>query len=457
LLTQQVKGDWRVKITRVEQDPKASVGHVGLALISEMARVSGLNDLCQELTTLKQPQISDAELLRTLCGLLCQGKTDFDHVKAFRDDAFFLEALELRRVPSAEILRQRFQGLALAGSLFDHLPECSAQLWEKAGMEPEYLVFGDQRWVRMDVDVAVFDNADTKKEGASFTYNNRFGFAPIFAHLGGGWMVGAQLRPGSAHSLAEGTIGFFLESVDRALAMVQEAPIVVVADSGFDSRELIHGLHEKKRTDFVIKHNLRKETKESWLETAREHARDVRPLERKKESGTIYRGSVTRVVKGIQEPVRMVFEVTEVTRQKGQQLLVPEIRVCVLWTSLDLPEEDVLKIYRDRGTSEQYHAEFKSELDMERLPSGKFAVNNAFLLLGMLVYNMLKVVGRDMVFARALGLKKATRRRMKTVMRSVMLMCGRIVRHARQLTLRLNCTGPWYAFFSGLLGRLQAA
>lgn len=73
-----------MKITRVEQDANASVGHVGLAVISEMARLCGLNDLCRELTTLKQPQISDAELLRTLCGLLCQGKTDFDHVKAFR-------------------------------------------------------------------------------------------------------------------------------------------------------------------------------------------------------------------------------------------------------------------------------------------------------------------------------------------------------------------------------------
>ena len=31
----------------------------------------------------------------------------------------------------------------------------------------------------------------------------------------------------------------------------------------------------------------------------------------------------------------------------------------------------------------------------------KFVVNNAFLLLGMLVYNLLKGVGRDTVFARA--------------------------------------------------------
>jgi len=309
----------------------------------------------------------------------------------------------------------------------------------------------------MDVDVTVFDNADTKKEGAGFTYNKRFGFAPIFAHLDGGWIVGAQLRPGSAHSCSEGTEGFFLSSVDRAHAMVEEVPVLVVADSGFDSQPLIRGLHEKDRTDFVIKHNLRKESKESWLEIAREKAHEVKEFAGKRESGRIYKGSAFRKVRGLKEPVRMVFEVTEVLQQKGQQLLVPEIRVCVLWTSLELPEDEVLKIYRDRGISEQYRAEFKTEMDMERLPSGKFVVNNAFLLLWMLVYNMLKVVGSDMVFARALGLKKAMRRRMKTVMRSVMLMCGRITRHARQLTLRLGCPGPWYGSFTGLFGRLRAA
>lgn len=444
-------------IREVQRDSNASIGHVGLALITEMTRVSGLDDLCREVTDMKQAQISDEEILRTLCGLICQGKTDFDHVKGFLNDSFFRDSLSLRRVPSAEILRQRFQSLAMKGPLFDRMPECSVTLWKKAGMTPEYMDYGEKRWVRMDVDVAVFDNADTKKEGAAFTYNKRFGFAPIFAHLGGGWMVNAQLRPGSAHSCTEGTEAFFLSSVDRAHAMVEEVPILVVADSGFDSQAVIRELCEKDRTDFVIKHNLRKEPKETWLEIAREKALEVKEFSGKRESGRIYRGSTCREVEGLKEPVRMVFEVTEVLQQKGQQLLVPEIRVCVLWTSLGLTEDQILKIYRDRGTSEQYHAEFKTEMDMERLPSGKFVVNNAFLLLGMLVYNMLKVVGSDMVFARALGLKKATRRRMKTVMRCVMLMCGRITRHARRLTLRLACPGPWYGFFTGLFGRLRAA
>lgn len=162
----------------------------------------------------------------------------------------------------------------------------------------------------------------------------------------------------------------------------------------------------------------------------------MKPLKSKRGSGTIYRGNITRVIEGLEVSRRMVFEVTEVSRHKGQQLLVPKIRVCVLWTSLGLPEESILKIYRDRGTSEQYHVEFKTEMDMERLPSGKFPINNAFLFLGMLVYNALKVLGRDMVISRALGLK--------TEMGSVILMCGRITRHARRLTLRLGCTtGAW--------------
>lgn len=80
-------------------------------------------------------------------------------------------------------------------------------------MSPDYLTFDGLRWVRIGIYVTIFDNADTKKERAAFAYNHRFGFVPIFAHLGGGWMVGAQLSTGSAHSMSEGTDAFFLQNV----------------------------------------------------------------------------------------------------------------------------------------------------------------------------------------------------------------------------------------------------
>lgn len=63
-----------------------------------------------------------------------------------------------------------------------------------------------------------------------------------------------------------------------------------------------------------------------------------------------------RKIEGAKLAVRLVFEVTETTSKNGQLLLTPKIAVFVAWTSLDLPEKDVLKIYRDRGTREQNHA-----------------------------------------------------------------------------------------------------
>ena len=440
-------------ISEVTHSRSSQFGHAGLALIGEMARICGIDDLGRKVSKAKQPQIQDAEILRTLCGLFCQGKTDFDHVKEYREDEFFRTALGISRTPSAEILRQRFQALSLHTDLMEHLPACSLRLWQKMGMKPEYIQHDDRSWVRMDIDTVIFDNADTQKEGAEFTYTNQFGFHPIFAHLGGGWMVNTELRPGSAHSCAPGTREFISQSLDHGRAMVEE-PLLVVADSGFDSQELIADLDQADNTDFVIKHNLRRESKEAWLETAKAHCQEKLGL---KENKTTYRGSIQREIAGMDSPIRLVFEVTETTSKKGQMLLTPDITVFVAWTSLDLAERDVLKIYRDRGTSEQYHAEFKSEMDMERLPSGKFRVNSAFLLLGMLVYNMLKVIGQDLVIAKAVGLKKATRRRMKTVMRSVMFMCGKITRHARKWKLHLGCPEPWFVFFKRLFYRLRAA
>ena len=66
---------------------------------------------------------------------------------------------------------------------------------------------------------------------------------------------------------------------------------------------------------------------------------------------------------------------TERTSKKGQALLLPEYKVFSVWTDLEkVSDTDVLRLYRDRGTCEQYFAELKSELDLERLPSGKFSI-----------------------------------------------------------------------------------
>lgn len=48
------------------------------------------------------------------------------------------------------------------------------------------------------------------------------------------------------------------------------------------------------------------------------------------------------------------------------------------WTST-LPEKfspaEIIALYCDHATHEQFHSDFKTDMDLERLPSGKFDTN----------------------------------------------------------------------------------
>ncbi len=47
------------------------------------------------------------------------------------------------------------------------------------------------------------------------------------------------------------------------------------------------------------------------------------------------------------------------------------------------------------GESEQYHSEIKTDMDVERLPSGKFESNKLALELTVIVYNILRIIGQE--------------------------------------------------------------
>ena len=82
---------------------------------------------------------------------------------------------------------------------------------------------------------------------------------------------------------------------------------------------------------------------------------------------------------------RRVMRVIERTIDKnGQMLLLPEIEIEGWWTSLNsltYSDEQIIALYQDHATSEQFHSEFKTDLDIERLPSGKFATNDLIMTL----------------------------------------------------------------------------
>jgi hypothetical protein len=162
----------------------------------------------------------------------------------------------------------------------------------------------------------------------------------------------------------------------------------------------------------------------------------------------------------------VVFKVTKRTSSPdGQLLLIADVEVETYWTSLKVTPEDVIKMYHQHGTSEQFHSEVKTDMDLERLPSGKFATNALVLLLGMLAYNLLRIVGQSSLLEnrmlppgrRAPVRAKIKRRRLKNVIQDLMYMASRLTRHARRWGLSFWYGQRWMPVWQKVYERILFA
>jgi hypothetical protein len=86
----------------------------------------------------------------------------------------------------------------------------------------------------------------------------------------------------------------------------------------------------------------------------------------------------------------------------GQFLLVPDYEIKSYWIRLVVDEralngDTLISLYYDHATCEQLHSEFKSDLDLERLPSGKLSTNTLVLTLGAVTYHLLLLVGQEIL------------------------------------------------------------
>jgi hypothetical protein len=156
---------------------------------------------------------------------------------------------------------------------------------------------------------------------------------------------------------------------------------------------------------------------------------------------------------------KRIVRVTERTIDKnGQFLLAPDITLEGWWTDLAMAAEDVIELYRQHATSEQFHSEFKTDLDLERLPSGKFATNALVMALGAFAYNILRFIGQTGLIAPFGPVRhSAKRRRLRTVIQELMYLSGRLITTGRRLTLRFSRHCPAFTAFSVVYSRLVPA
>ena len=239
----------------------------------------------------------------------------------------------------------------------------------------------------------------------------------------------------------------------RLSAAGPHAPLLARLDWGFDSTYLMACLESMNQpvkdqpklpqVDWIIKWNPRQTDKAEMaaqLDAAIGTADAVTWIHpRPGKRVALWDTEVS--VEGVKRPVRRVMRLTERTiKADGQHLILPEYELDGWTTTLPRKQfdcEQIIALYADQGTHEQFHAEFKTDLDLTRLPSGKF--DTLVCHPAAVAMKILRVIGqRGLLGPDAPVRRSAKRRRIKTVLQKLIYRAGRLIEHGRQLILGLG-------------------
>ena len=421
----------------------------GLAVVGALL---GKSDFAKKLNRMdvtknrSQHQIKNGDIILTYIGMLCMGKPYFEAVHEMDDDkAFYQVALGITRsIPSEETLRQRMDDIG--DSLRETILNENVELLISNKIHPTALPNG---FVPVDIDVTPMDNSKSKKEGVSRTYKGFDGYAPMMAYIGTeGYAINFELREGKQHC-QNGTVEFLQETI-RLCKKLTDQPLLVRLDSGNDSIDNIAVLIDAG-CYFIIKRNLRRESKDGWFDMAKQYCQNITTP---RDGKTVYVGSDWKDVHSKQFhkefTLRTGYEITERTVDKyGQILLIPDVEVETWWTNLGAADEEIIQLYHAHGECEQFHSEIKTDMDMERLPSGKFTTNALVLELGLIAYNILRMIGQGTIGGRSPRQKRdVRRRRLHTVISNLIMMASHVTTHARQLIMGLGKSNVWRHLFA---------
>ena len=423
----------------------------GLNIVGGMLGKSDFVKRCNRISVDKkrsEPQIKDGDILLTYIGLLCQGKTAYDDVREMQDDPDFYEsALGITRsIPSAETLRQRMDDIG--SSLRSQILEANVDMFRAHGIAPTALASG---MVSVDIDVTPMDNSKSHKDGVTRTYKGFDGYAPPMAYIGTeGFLVNTELHEGKQH--CQKGMPPFLKETLRLSHEMSNQPLLIRMDSGNDAKENL-GILLEDGDWFIVKRNLRRgETKEDWLDLAKECCKDVR---NPREGKTVYNGSSWKDVEYVTEDgeqkticMRIVYEVIERSIDKhGQILMETDIEVNTWWTNLGWTDDQIIESYHAHGECERFHSEIKTDMDVERLPSGKFDTNELVLELTIIAYNLLRMIGQESLKHKPDPKKRVKRRRIRTVIGNMILLASHVTTHARETLMALGRSNAWrFAF-----------
>lgn len=417
-----------------------------------------------------------AELLMTSLLLLGQGWRDQDDADALRDDPVLRLAVSTRSGLSPLMSPTRSDGVPTTknppepeglasqptlsrmtntlsspnnrSTLHEALLECAAR--RNRAMRRGHRM----RYLTIDVDSLPVEVHGNQPEAAYNGYYHDTVYHPlVFSTAETGDLLDMRLRPGNAHT-ADGALKVLLpllDEIEKRLCQVAS----VRFDAGFPEEELLAAL-EARGTPYVarIRNNpVLDRMAAPFLK---------RPVGRPpKEPRTWLYEMTYRTETSWSRERRVVL----VVQERPGELFMHHFWLLTSWTPDEMSADDLLELYRERGTAEGHFGElmnvfrpalssvprqkshYRGEQPARRYPSGdSFAINEVTLLLNALAYNIAHA-------ARVLLASRTHRGwSLQSLRERVLRVPARIVLHARRAVLVITDAAGrlWLSLWAGL-------
>jgi Transposase DDE domain group 1 len=271
----------------------------------------------------------------------------------------------------------------------------------------------------IDLDSSIYEQASRHKEGSSKAYNGEFGYHPLLAFWAEeGELLFSHLRRGSAHT-SRNVRWFLHETLKRVPA---QARLQLRADSGFYSKEVVEWC-EAHQARFTLTADqtapllaLITAVPDRWWTPLLDY-----PL--------------CEVTELHYQPARWPhayrYVVKRQLRERKDGELEWQYHVFVTNDAV-LPAADLVAWHLQHADMENRIKEHKSGLGLEKLPTGRFHANWAYLLIGQIAFNLLAW------FKRLILPPSYQHATAKTIRHHLLNLAGKIVHSARQCFLVIS-------------------
>jgi len=456
---QRFAADARFNLNRlsVKTSDKLLTGQAGLAAAGPLLKMSGLNDF-KASTTTNNPEYTDADCMKVLIASMLNGNSTYVYTERLRgqNDFTTLSLQLVGGVPSCETVRQRLDEIAKDPCAIPYIFNCMEKMLDKNDYQPPLveLTYKDKRGgisyknvVVNYIDNSIMVNANCHKEGVNYTYKKGVkGYNPVFAYDSAMMPVIGELLEGNAPALYEGIYGIFDKIKQVQDNRFHRKTQLTIFDCAYDSIKHMSYIEDQGGL-FITRLNNRGNSfyeiqAVNLASSENPQIKENQSITTEKDGTRVIVGDFvrTRVIgKNKKRPYRYVYEVKRIPNYESGSLKW-DVKVFMVWTNIfGVDSEEILKLYRQRGESEQMFGEIKTDMRHEKFPSGSLATNQLIFALMLFSQAMLRIMGTYLVKCTINGeITDVERRRIGTVIQHFMHMPGILIKHARHWVLRVH-------------------